>query len=411
MITVNKTPGSNRINIGIFGKRNAGKSQLLNAITGQEVAVVSAVKGTTTDPVKKAMEFIPLGPVLFIDTAGLDDEGELGQLRVEKSMKMLQRTDFAIYVRDINELDEKSYRFARQLFKRFHIPYITVINKIDTVSKKKLEEMQARHPNCFFVSARENINILAFKDELVRRIRVLEEEPPIVGDLVPYDGRVVLVIPIDSEAPKGRIILPQVQVIRDCLDHGIKSYVVRDTELKSALEDLQDVHLVITDSQAFERVSKIVPETIKLTSFSILFARYKGDLGQFLQGIDKFKTLKDGDRILIAEACTHNISCEDIGRVKIPRLIRKHIKKKIEFDVYGGQDFPLDLKKYQLAIHCGGCMLNRKAVQTRLLFCRERNIPITNYGMTLAYFNGILDRTLEIFNLPGGRQKRKTGGL
>ncbi|MEC9488859.1 MAG: [FeFe] hydrogenase H-cluster maturation GTPase HydF [Halanaerobium sp.] len=392
-----KTPSSNRINIGIFGKRNAGKSQLLNALTGQDVAVVSSVKGTTTDPVKKAMEFIPLGPVLFIDTAGLDDRGDLGTLRVEKTLKAIQRTDFAIYVHDATSPDDKTYDQACHYFKRFHIPYIAILNKIDLVSGTELEKIQAKYPEAFPLSAKQQTNIFEFKDKLVERIRVMEEDPPIVGDLLPYNSSVILVVPIDSEAPKGRIILPQVQVIRDCLDHGIKSYVVRDTELESALEDLGETDLVITDSQAFRRVGEIVPKEVKLTSFSILFARHKGDLNEFLQGTRQFQSLKDGDKILISETCTHNVSCEDIGRVKIPTLIRESLKKDLEFKVYGGQDFPLDLKDYRLVIHCGACMLNRKAMQSRLHFCQEQGIPITNYGMTLAYFNGILDRAVAIF--------------
>lgn len=394
---MNTTPNSNRIHISIYGKRNAGKSSLLNAIIGQDVSLVSSIKGTTTDPVRKAMELIPLGPVLFIDTAGIDDEGELGELRVKRSFKVLQKTDFAIFVMDINDLDEEVYNVAKRNFKRFHIPYMKVINKIDTVTDDKLKKLKEIYSDCVFVSSTEGTNILSLKDELIKRIEDNAEEPPIVGDLIPYDGKVVMVVPIDSEAPKGRIILPEVQMIRDCLDHGIKSYVVRDTELKSALEDLKDVNLVITDSQAFKRVDEIVPKHIKLTSFSILFSRYKGDIAEFFEGIHAIQKLSDGAKILISESCTHNFTHEDIGRVKIPRGLDNITGKQFDYDFKAGQDFPMDLGKYDLVIHCGSCMLNRKIMQTRIEFCRENNVPITNYGMVLAYLQGILDRTMEIF--------------
>lgn len=397
-MSLNKTPNSSRINIGIYGKRNAGKSSLLNAITAQETSLVSEIKGTTADPVKKAMEFIPLGPVLFIDTAGLDDSGKLGEKRVNRSLKTLERCDFALYVMDINEMDMNSFKNTERQFKRFNIPYLVVVNKIDTVSNKKINKIKNNHPDYSFVSATENINILDLKDIIIDKIEDDAQEPPIIGDLVPYNAKVIMVVPIDSEAPKGRIILPQVQSIRDCLDHGIKSYVVRDTELTSALNDIKNVDLVITDSQAFKKVGEIVPDNINLTSFSILFARYKGDLQEFIDGLQTMEKLNKNDNILISETCTHNVSCEDIGRVKIPHLIRKNIDPDINFKVMGGGDFPNNPDNYDLIIHCGACMLNRKAMQSRLMFCRENDIPITNYGMTLAYFHGILERALKIFD-------------
>ncbi|NLZ44724.1 MAG: [FeFe] hydrogenase H-cluster maturation GTPase HydF [Clostridia bacterium] len=402
---MDKTPSSNRITIAFYGKRNAGKSQLLNGITGQEVAVVSPVPGTTTDPVKKAMELHPLGPVLFIDTAGLDDEGELGRRRVEKTRQIIDRTDFAVYVMDINDPGEDEYRQATAGFKELNIPYLTVINKTDTVGSRQLDAMKAKYPEAVFLSAVNPRDLEKFRRILVERIRnsVEEKEPPLVGDLVPYNGKVVLVVPIDAQAPKGRLILPQVQVIRDCLDHGIKSYVVRDTELASALEDLDDIDLVITDSQAFREVARIVPESIKLTSFSILFARHKGDLTVLLEGIKSLEQLPNPARILIAENCTHNPGCEDIGRVKIPALLRKKLRQQLEIETIGGKELPADLTGYDLVIHCGGCMLNRRAMQSRLLFFREHNIPVTNYGMVIAYCNGILERATGI--LTGGRAK------
>jgi len=394
---MNTTPNANRKHITLFGKTNSGKSSLLNAIVGQDVSLVSQVKGTTTDPVTKAMELIPFGPVVFIDTAGLDDESELGSLRIQRSIKMLQRTDFAIYVMDINDLDEDAYYEMAKRLKKYNIPHMLVINKIDTASQEQMDEAAKKFKDAVLVSVKDWHSVLALKDELIKRLHEGEEEPPIVGDLIPYNGKVILVVPIDSEAPKGRIILPQVQVIRDCLDHGIKSYVVRDTELESALSDIKDVDLVVTDSQAFARVSAIVPRNIKLTSFSILFARYKGDLDTFVRGVSKVEELNENSRILIAESCTHNTSHEDIGRVKIPRLLNKHVGKELHYDFKMGHDFPENIDEYDLIIHCGSCLMNKKSLQTRIDMCVEKGVSITNYGVILAYLTGILDRCLEIF--------------
>lgn len=396
-IPVNKTPNSNRISIGIYGKRNTGKSELLNGITEQNVSLVSSIQGTTTDPVKKAMEFNPLGPVLFIDTAGLDDVGELGKLRVEKTRQVMQQSDYAIYVMDINDLDIEEYEKTKAEFKKINIPYLTVINKTDTVAEEKITETKEKFPEAILISAQDHDNILELKSQLIENIKVYNEEPTILGDIIPYNGKVILVVPIDAEAPKGRLILPQVQVIRDCLDNGIKCYTVRDTELGFALQDLTDIDLVITDSQAFKKVAEIVPKSIPLTSFSILFARYKGDLRLLMAGIEKMKNLPDPARILISETCTHNVSCKDIGRVKIPTLLRKHLNKELKIDTVGGQDFPKNIKDYDLLIHCGACMLNRKAMQSRLAFSKEKGVQITNYGMTLAYLNGIFKRATKIF--------------
>ncbi|MCF6466208.1 [FeFe] hydrogenase H-cluster maturation GTPase HydF [Clostridium sp. Cult2] len=384
--------------ISIYGKRNSGKSSLLNAITEQEVSIVSSIKGTTTDPVKKSMELNPIGPVIFIDTAGIDDEGELGNLRIKKSLDTARRTNIAIYIMDIMDIDRNSLNSMELLFTKYNIPYILVMNKIDMVNKDYIDQLKLEYPNAIFVSSTKRINIDILKEELIRRIQDIEADPPIVGDLIPYNGKVVLVVPIDKQAPKGRLILPQVQVIRDCIDNGIKCYVLRDTELESGLKDLEDIDLVITDSQIFKKVDNIVPKYIRLTSFSILFARYKGDLQKLVDGVRAIENLKNGDNILIAENCTHNTTHEDIGRVKIPTLLQQKTRKEFNFYFKTGYDFSESLNKYSLVIHCGGCMVNRKEMGSRIMLCNEEKVPITNYGIVLAYLNGILDRTLEIFN-------------
>ncbi|MFL0246819.1 [FeFe] hydrogenase H-cluster maturation GTPase HydF [Candidatus Clostridium stratigraminis] len=394
---MNETPNANRKHIAIFGKTNSGKSSLLNSIIGQEISLVSSVKGTTTDPVNKAMELIPYGPVVFIDTAGLNDATELGELRTKRTLKVLQQTDFAIYVIEAEDIDEISYTNFIKQFKKYNIPYMLVINKIDLIAEKDLFKIKEKFKDGMFVSAKDNKNILTLKEELIKRLSEGEVEETIIGDVVPYNGKVVMVVPVDSEAPKGRIILPQVQLIRDCLDHGIKSYVVRDIELKDALLDLKDIDVVVTDSQAFKKVNEIVPRDIKLTSFSILFARYKGDLDAFTQGTSKIKELNESSKILISESCTHNHSHEDIGRVKIPKLLNKFTGKQLNYEFRMGQDFPENLEDYDLIIHCGSCMLNKKIMQTRVDLCQEKNVSITNYGVILAYLNGILPRSTEIF--------------
>ncbi len=392
------TPNSERTHIAIFGKTNSGKSSLLNAIIGQDISIVSSVKGTTTDPVSKAMELIPYGPVVFIDTAGLDDSTELGELRVKRSLKTLQKTDFAIYVIDGEDDEKDEYNEFIKRFKKYKIPYMVVINKIDRLSEDEIVMLKNIYNEAVLVSAKEEKNILLLKDELIKRLSEGEVQETIAGDIVPYNGKVIMVVPVDSEAPKGRIILPQVQLIRDCLDHGIKSYVVRDTELESALCDIKNPDLVVTDSQAFKAVSKIVPRNIKLTSFSILFARYKGDLKAFVEGARKIEELDENSKILISESCTHNHSHEDIGRIKIPKLLNKHLGKELNYEFKMGQNFPEDIEKYDLIIHCGSCMLNKKIMLTRIDMCSEKKVSITNYGVILAYLNGILDRTIEMFD-------------
>ena len=395
---MNSTPNANRKHIAIFGKTNAGKSSLINSICGQEIAIVSDIAGTTTDPVLKAMELIPLGPVLFIDTAGLDDKSEVGKLRIKKTMDMMKSTDFALYVMDINNIDSDEYESIKLEFKKYNIPYLLVINKIETIDKYNLDQLKEKYEEAIFVSTYKKEGIEELKNELVSKLKDSENDVPIIGNLVPYGGKVILVVPIDSEAPKGRIILPQVQCIRDCLDNGIKTYVVRDTELPSALEDIKDIDLVVTDSQAFKKVSKIVPKNIKLTGFSILFANHKGDLKAFVDGARKIDSLNKNSKILISESCTHNVSHEDIGRVKIPKLLNKYVGAELNYDFRVSHDFPENIKDYDLIIHCGGCMINRKTILNRIDFCRSEEVAITNYGIVSAFLSGILDRSLEIFN-------------
>lgn len=396
---MNSTPNANRKHIAVFGKTNAGKSSLINKFLGQEISIVSEKEGTTTDPVQKAMELIPVGPILMIDTAGFEDKSELGEIRIKKTLDIIKRTDVAIYIFDINDIDLEKFKEIKRSFKKYNIPYIIVINKCDSAKENILEELKSKFRDSIFLSSKTGEGIDLLKDKIINILQQEEEELPIVGDLLEYNSKVILVVPIDSESPKGRIILPQVQCIRDCLDHGIKSYVVRDTELKSALEDIKDVDLVITDSQAFKEVDKIVPKNINLTSFSMLFARQKGDFEEFIKGALQIKNLNKDSRILMAESCTHNVSHEDIGRVKIPKLLNNYVGAELTYDYSIFHDFPEDIDKYDLIIHCGACMINRKTVVNRVNQCREKNVPITNYGIVLAYLNGILERSLSLFNI------------
>ena len=394
---MNTTPNANRKHIGIYGNTNSGKSSLMNKILGQDISLVSNVEGTTTDPVQKAMELIPFGPVLLIDTAGLEDKSQLGEIRVKKSFEYLKRLDFAIYVVDGKNLDVDTYKKWKREANKYNIKHMVVVNKLDRLSDDERSNINNIFDKPLFISAKNNENIDKLKDELIKSLEQDEEDKPIVGDLLPYGSNVVLVVPIDSEAPKGRIILPQVQVIRDCLDHGIKTYVVRDTELEDALKEIKNIDLVITDSQAFKEVDKIVPKEINLTSFSILFARQKGELNDFLEGANKLKNLKPCNKILICESCTHNVSHEDIGRVKIPRMLTKIAGGELNLEYKVGYDFNEDVEKYDMVIHCGACMVNRKSVINKINLCKEKNVPITNYGLVIAYFTGILDRSVEIF--------------
>ena len=395
---MNTAPNSNRKHIAIYGKTNSGKSSLMNRLLNQEISLVSELEGTTTDPVFKAMELIPVGPVLFIDTAGLNDNSALGKMRVKKTLEILTRTDLALYVMDSTDLDFSSYKEMKLKFKKYNIPYITVINKIDTLHPEELKKIKSQFQDAVFISTYENQGLEELNALIINKLEDAESEIPILGDLVPCNGKVILVVPIDSEAPKGRIILPQVQCIRDCLDHGIKSYVVRDTELESALEDIKDVDLVITDSQVFKKVDEIVPKNMKLTSFSMLFARHKGDINAFVDGAIKVRNLNRDSKILISESCSHNVSHEDIGRVKIPKMLNKYTGFDLHYEYRVGHDFPDDIEKYDLIIHCGACMINRKTVLNRVKLCKEKGIPITNYGVLIAYLTGILDRTMLIMD-------------
>ena len=392
-MSLNSTPSADRIHIGIFGRRNAGKSSIINAITGQNLAIVSDIKGTTTDPVLKAMELLPLGPVVLIDTPGLDDEGELGELRIKKAYQILNKTDIALLVVDssIGMTIEDEKILSR--IQNKNIPYLIVYNKCDIFA-----EAASQSDNTISVSASTGTHIHELKEWIAALAPKSADSLPIVRDLLKSNDFVVLVVPIDSSAPKGRLILPQQQTIRDILEAGAVSVVVKDTELKETLNNLgKKPALVITDSQAFKEVAKIVPEDIPLTSFSILFARHKGDLDIAANGTHAIEQLKDGDTILISEGCTHHRQCEDIGTVKIPRLLKNYTQADLNLEFTSGTEFPEDLSKYSLIIHCGGCTLNEREMKYRLRCAKDQNVPITNYGTAIAHMNGILRRSLEPF--------------
>ena len=388
-----KTLKSMRLHIGIFGKTNVGKSSLLNKISNQSVSIVSDVAGTTTDVVEKSMELLPVGPVTFLDTAGLDDKTDLAEKRIEKTMKIVNRCDVAVVVCDYNGIDDYEKNLIEK-FEELKIPYLVVVNKCD-IKEIKL----SGYENILYTSTVSDKDIVfKFKEALVR---LLPDDfintPKIAGDLVPEKSTVILVVPIDKEAPKGRLILPQVQTIRDLLDSNCMPYVVKETELKDALDNLKTPPaLVITDSQAFKKVAEIVPENIPLTSFSILFARLKGDLKEFVNGAEAIENLNDGDRVLILESCSHHAIDDDIGRVKIPNLLRQKTGKDLKIEHYSGHDFP-DITPYKLIIHCGACMTNRREVLSRILIANNKNIPITNYGVVISYCLGILQRAIKIF--------------
>jgi [FeFe] hydrogenase H-cluster maturation GTPase HydF len=394
-----------RLHIGIFGRRNVGKSSLLNAITRQRVSIVSAQAGTTTDPVEKPMELLPLGPVLFIDTAGVDDEGALGELRVEKTRQVVDRTDLAVIVAASGADGNAAWgAFEEQLlaeFVRLETPVIVVFNKIDLAmpDAQVLAALEARGVPTVAVCAMAGASILAFRQALLDHAPAeFVNNPVILGDLVGPGELAVLVVPIDKEAPKGRLILPQVQSIRDLLDSDAICMVVKERELRTALERLtRPPKLVVTDSQAFLKVAADTPPEIPLTSFSILFSRFKGDLLAQVQGALAIDTLRPGDRVLVAEACSHHPIGEDIGRVKIPRWLTQYVGGKLDFEWQQGHDFPRDLSPYKLVIHCGACMLNRREVLSRVLHCGEQGVPITNYGLTIAYSLGIFKRALGPF--------------
>ena len=408
-MSMNQTPSSERVHIGFFGRRNAGKSSVMNAVTGQDIAVVSDVRGTTTDPVYKSMELLPLGPVVMMDTPGIDDEGELGTLRVRKSYQVLNKTDAAVLVIDgtVGAMPEDMALLERIREKK--IPYVIAVNKKEVAEEAALKktvdqlcpenagsEESAAQVIC--VSAATGEGIPELKELIASAARKEEPERYIVRDLLDPSDTAVLVVPIDKAAPKGRLILPQQQTIRDILEADAVSVVVKETELKNVLGQFREKpKLVITDSQAFEKVAADTPEDILLTSFSILFARYKGDLAAVVKGVTALDTVEDGDAILISEGCTHHRQCDDIGTVKLPRWIREYTGKEIRIETTSGTEFPDELTKYKMIIHCGGCMLNEREMKYRLKCAEDQGVPMTNYGIAIAFMKGILKRSVEVF--------------
>lgn len=405
-MSINDTPSGERLHIGIFGRRNAGKSSLINAITGQDLAIVSDVKGTTTDPVKKAMELLPLGPVVLIDTPGLDDEGLLGQKRMEKALQALRQTDIVILTIPADAALDGLEKTLLQEAKKRGLPFFVVLNKTDLLAdKKQIEEKEKEIAQALSipldvivaVSADKNEGIQALKEKLANGIPK-EQERPLIRDLLSPGDLVVLVVPIDSAAPKGRLILPQQQVIRDSLEAGAVPVVTRDSELAQALSSLgKKPRLIVTDSQVFGAVAKIVPKDIPLTSFSILMARYKGDLEVQIAGAKAIETLQDGDTVLISEGCTHHRQCDDIGTVKMPRWIKEYTGKDLQFAFTSGGEFPKDLSPYAMVVHCGGCTLPLQEMRYRISYGAKQEVAITNYGVMIAYIHGILPRVTEIF--------------
>ncbi|HOV69443.1 MAG TPA: [FeFe] hydrogenase H-cluster maturation GTPase HydF [Clostridia bacterium] len=390
---LNDTPSANRVHIGFFGKRNAGKSSVVNAVTGQDLTIVSDVKGTTTDPVYKAMELLPLGPVMIIDTPGIDDTGALGELRVRKARQVLNKTDIAVLVIDSEYGKTEEDEELILLFREKKINYIVVYNKSDLIGQKPSE-----NGNEIYVSAKTGYNIEKLKEKIAALAVTEEPKLKIVGDLINPSDFVVLVTPIDKAAPKGRLILPQQQTIRDILDGDAVAVVVKEFELRETLESLgKKPKLVITDSQVFAKVSADTPRDIFLTSFSILFARYKGCLETAVKGAKVLDSLQDGDTVLISEGCTHHRQCDDIGTVKLPRWIKNYTQKQINFKFTSGTEFPDDLSGYKLIVHCGGCMLNEREMKYRQKCAADQHVPITNYGILIAYIQGILKRSIAMF--------------
>lgn len=399
---MNQTPSSERVHIGFFGRRNAGKSSVLNAVTGQDLAVVSDVKGTTTDPVQKSMELLPLGPVVVIDTPGIDDEGELGALRVKKSYQVLNKSDATVLVVDASlGLCEEDFAFIEHIQKK-QIPYAVAFNKSDLAPSaslaKDLQYLKEHHIDFVSVSTADLSGIDTLKEKIATLAKTEDTKLRIVADLIHPSDFVVLVVPIDKAAPKGRLILPQQQTIRDILEADATAIVVKEYELRDTLSHLgKKPRLVITDSQVFAKVSADTPADIMLTSFSILFARYKGNLPALIKGVTALEQIEDGDKILVSEGCTHHRQCDDIGSVKLPRWIRQYTGKEPEFVFSSGTEFPTDLSPYKMIVHCGGCMLNEREMKYRLACAKDQNIPMTNYGILIAYIQGILKRSVEPF--------------
>ena len=407
-MSLNNVPSSERTHIGIFGKRNAGKSSVINAITGQSLAIVSDIKGTTTDPVLKSMELLPLGPVVLIDTPGLDDEGDLGHLRIQKAYQILNKTDIALLVIDGTAgMTAEDYQILDRIRAK-DIPYLIVFNKADLAPDADTSDTETSNAdtsdtadaaNVIWVSTVTGLHIQELKERLATLLPDEDSGKTILGDLIRPSDFIVLVVPIDKAAPKGRLILPQQQTIRDILDHNAISIVVKETDLKHTLETLgKKPALVITDSQVFDKAAADTPSDIPLTSFSILFARYKGNLKTLVDGARMLRHLENGDKILISEGCTHHRQCDDIGTVKLPRLIRNYTGKELEFEFTSGTEFPFSLEKYRLIVHCGGCMLNEREMKYRIRCAEDAGIPITNYGTAIACMKGILERSIEIFS-------------
>ncbi|MFN2340409.1 MAG: [FeFe] hydrogenase H-cluster maturation GTPase HydF [Halanaerobium sp.] len=404
---MNSTAKGDRPHIAVFGRRNVGKSSLINKLTNQKLALVSSQPGTTTDPVYKAMELLPIGPVMMIDTAGIDDQGELGEMRIKKTKEIMRKTDLALLVISASQEAGKFETELVQEFKEREIPFITVLNKVELLEEDSEQQKALKELNQFFekheldfikASAEAEINIDLIREEIVEKMPRDHSRKTIVGDLIEPEDVVVLVTPIDSAAPKGRLILPQVQTIRDILDHNATALVTKKAEVHSEINKLQKKpKIVVTDSQAFETVSEEVPKDILLTGFSVLFARYKGDLNTFVRGAKAMEKLKSGDKVLVAEACTHRRQQDDIGTVKIPNWVHEKISSEIEFEHVSGREFPDNLEEYQLILHCGSCMLNRKEVLSRLKEATAAGIPVINYGMGIAWLHGILDRALKPF--------------
>lgn len=407
-MSLNNVPSSERTHIGIFGKRNAGKSSVINAITGQSLAIVSDIKGTTTDPVLKSMELLPLGPVVLIDTPGLDDEGDLGHLRIQKAYQILNKTDIALLVIDGTAgMTAEDYQILDRIRAK-NIPYLIVFNKADLAPDADTSDTDTSNAdtsdtadaaNVIWVSTVTGLHIQELKERLATLLPDEDSGKTILGDLIRPSDFIVLVVPIDKAAPKGRLILPQQQTIRDILDHNAISIVVKETDLKHTLETLgKKPALVITDSQVFDKAAADTPSDIPLTSFSILFARYKGNLKTLVDGARMLRHLENGDKILISEGCTHHRQCDDIGTVKLPRMIRNYTGKELEFEFTSGTEFPFSLEKYRLIVHCGGCMLNEREMKYRIRCAEDAGIPITNYGTAIACMKGILERSIEIFS-------------
>ncbi len=394
---MNTTPQGNRTHIGIFGETNAGKSSLFNAITNTDISIISDVEGTTTDPVKKAMELLPFGPIMLIDTAGINDTSKLGNERVGKTLEVLSKIDYALYVADVSNFNKTHYENTIAKFDKYKISHALIFTKCDL--NANLKQLQKKYNDAFFINTNDEKHIEKIKnflcDELGKKIG---KEKLLIADLIPKYSQLILVAPQDSEAPKGRLILPQAQLIRECLDNDILCSVCTLETLQKTIESLKKVDLVVTDSQVFKEVDKILPSYIKLTSFSILYANQKGEIDHLKKGLDVIRNLKENDKILMAEVCTHNVSHEDIGRYKIPKMLKAKTNKNLNFEYVTGKDFDINLSKHSLIIHCGGCMITRKDMTNRIQLSYEKDIPITNYGMLIAYCTGILERSLEIIN-------------